>query len=207
MIEQIPPVRRLLYLSIIALIPLGLIVLKHHATNAELSQVDLWLELVEQKAMAFDRKQSRNISVQRHFKDADHFYIDKHLEPLKLLQDEVDQLRALTEKKDIAITDSVIMRLELLTGPDNQLRFLEGSVDTFPAHQETAESLAHPVEVSPEDLRLILTRIEGVSLGGNSVPEGRPQLLISDLKLERKEVRPNADVWSLNLKLIKREFL
>lgn len=97
--------------------------------------------------------------------------------------------------------------MEFLTSEGNSLVFSEGVVQTFPLFQETTETLVHPVEVNATDIQKILARIEGLKIHEFSSGPHRPQLLITDFKLDKKKVNDKSEVYLLNLKLIKREFL
>lgn len=98
-------------------------------------------------------------------------------------------------------------RLEFLTGTSNDLTFTEGVVQSNPIFQETTETLVHPVEIDTKDLRTILAKIEGTTIGNETPSPNRPQLIILDFKLEKKHVTDKNEVFLLNLKLLKREFL
>src|SRR5262249_902807 len=139
--------------------------------------------------------------------DADHFYIDKHLETLSFLQPEIEGLQKALSNKNFPDDENIKKRLEFLTGPSKNMVFTEGVVQSTPQFQEVTESLVHPVEVNEDDLRTILARIEGTQIGSEAPSPNRPQLIILDFKLERKSVTEKNQVFVLNLKLLKREFL
>ena len=105
------------------------------------------------------------------------------------------------------LIDTITRRLEKLTGPENALHFNEGVADTYPTFQEVVETMANPVELQLDDLHRLLARIEGVELTGNELPPGRPQLIVTDFKLDRVRVRPKTEVLKLTMKILKREFL
>lgn len=94
-----------------------------------------------------------------------------------------------------------------MTGQGNALVFSEGVVQSFPLFQETSETLIHSVEVNPSDIQKILARIEGTKMGEYRPGPHRPQLVITEFKLDKKKVNDKNEVYLLNLKLIKREFL
>ncbi|MBS0655972.1 MAG: hypothetical protein JSR46_09360 [Verrucomicrobia bacterium] len=79
---------------------------------------------------------------------------------------------------------------------------IEGSIKAYPTYQETTESLAHPVEVNLQDLKLILLKLEGP----RSEEAPKPHLIITDCKIERK-AGPTQEIFSLDLKALKREYL
>ncbi len=164
------------------------------------------MENIEHQAFLKEKKQALNQLICKHFCEADHFYIDKSLETLVFLEPEIDTLQKIIEDKNFADNEQIKKRLELLTSSSNALSFSEGVVQTFPLFQETLETLVHPVEVDAIDIQKILARIEGVKMGEFTAGPHRPQLLITDFKLEKKKIYEKSEVYLLDLKLIKREF-
>lgn len=154
-----------------------------------------------------DKKQAFNVAVRRCFKDADHFYIDKHLETLVFLEPEIEGLQKILAEKNAILDEGFKKRLDFLTHGSNNLTFSEGVVQKFPFFHETLETLVHPVEINSQDLQKILARIEGVTIGPMPPGPGRPQLLITEFKLDKKKISERNEVYLLNLKLLKREFL
>lgn len=175
--------------------------------KGELDELQNALENISHQAFVKEKKQALNLAVRQHFRDADHFYIDKHLETLVFLENEVDQLQKIVKDTNFADDERLKKRLEFLTSDANALVFTEGVVQTFPLFQEVAETLVHPVEVNSVDIQKILSRIEGVKMGDNVPGPHRPQLVITDFRLDKKSVNDKNEVYLLNLKLIKREFL
>ena len=207
MITSLPPQRLLLYAGLLALLPFLFIGMHYSSEKRALSLLDNAIETLEQTELEKERKQSQNLAVNHHYCDSDHFYIDKHLESFSFLQTEVEQLQKIANNPNVAVGENIVKRLDQLTGPANSLQFVEGVVQSTSTFQETIETLAHPVEVDAEDLQELLARIEGVQIGPYGPAERRPQLVITELKLDKKATRENSDVYLLNLKLLKREFL
>lgn len=57
------------------------------------------------------------------------------------------------------------------------------------------------------DIQKILAKIEGVETNGFTAGPYRPHFIISDFKIEKKQAHPDSEVFLLNLKLLKREYL
>src|SRR5262249_5073493 len=144
-------------------------------------------------------------ALRTHYKDSDRFYIDKQLESLTLLEPETEALQKIANQSHLIVDENVKKRLEFLTH-DNHLVFSEGAVQNYPYFRETPESLVHPVEVDVEDLEDILAKIEGIEIGEYKPGPNRPQLIITDFKIDRKNVHDKNEVFNLDLKFIKREF-
>lgn len=207
MFDSIPFNRALTYVMIAGLLPALLVGVFLLTKLQNLDNFDYKITQVEALALQQEKRQATNITVINHFRDADHFYIDKNLEVLPFLENESDALQKIVSHKNFTDDESIKKRLEHLTGSGNTMRFAEGVVQTFPQFQETTETLIHPVEVNVEDIRKILALVEGVEIGDYKPAPHRPQLIVLDFKIDKKKNTDKNEVFILNLKLLKREFL
>ncbi len=207
MFHAIPLNRAVAYLLLIGILPFLFVVFLFYSEKKTLEEFQERLDEIEHQIVLKDKKQALNRAVRTHFKDADHFYIDKYLETLVFLEPEIEQLQKIVQNPNFNGDERITKRLEYLSGSGNTLSFSEGVVQTFPFFQETSETLIHPVEVNVQDLQKILSRIEGTPVGGQTPGASRPQLIITDFKLDKKKMGEHSEVYLLNLKLIKREFL
>lgn len=206
MMMKIPPQRLMWYCLLFCFVPLTLVVMYGLSEGRRLARLENMLESTQHTLTQYERKHAQNMSVREYYRDADHFYIDKHLETIPLLEEEVGLLSKIVENNNIGQIDTVSKRLEKLTSSINALQFVESAVHAYPYFQETTEMLAHPVEVDLEDIKNILSKTEGVEIGPYTSASGRPQLIITDFKIEKKLIRENNEVFILNMKLIKREY-
>lgn len=207
MLKNIPIQRLVLYLICLGLIPCAFTFFLFHTKKSQLEDLQTKLETTQHLAILKEKKQSLNLAVRQHFRDADHFYIDKHLETLVFLEPEIELLQKIVNDKNFADDERIKKRLEFLTSQANSLVFSEGIVQTFPLFQETDEILIHPVEVNATDIQKILARIEGVEIDAFTPGAYLPQLLITEFKLDKKKIAEKNEVFLLHLKLLKREFL
>lgn len=207
MFKHIPLSRFILYLLCLGLLPFILVVFLFISQKNELEEFKNSLEMIQHQAFIKEKKQALNLAVRQHFRDADHFYIDKYLETLVFLEPEIEQLQKIVQDKNFTDDDRIKKRLELLTSEGNSLVFSEGVVQSFPLFQETSEVLVHSVEVNASDIQKILARVEGIKMGEFTPGPHRPQLVVTEFKLDKKKINDKNEVYLLNLKLIKREFL
>lgn len=207
MFNSIPPKRLLLYLMLTGLIPIIIAWLSFSSELDQTNQLEQQIANLQDQAFVRENKQASNMAVRSHFSDADHFYIDKNLETLSLLEPEAESLRSMLNDPNFPDDDNIKKRLDTLTGSANTMIFTEGVVQSTPVFQEVTETLVHPVEVDVNDIQKILCRIEGITLDGCTPPPDRPQLIILDFKIDKKKVSEKNEVFILNLKLLKREFL
>jgi hypothetical protein len=206
MFSNIPQSRLILYMMLLGLIPLGLAILNFFSNLSNIDNIQNMILIVQDSAASREKKQAVNIAVKNNFRDADHFYIDKQLETLTFLEPEIESLQKVVSNKNFPDDENIKKRLEFLSTGNNMV-FTEGVVQSNPIFQETTETLVHPVEVNAKDIRTIISKIEGVDIGKETPGPNRPQLIILDFKLEKKHVTEKNDVYTLNMKLLKREFL
>lgn len=207
MLNHIPQNRLLAYLMIAGILPVLLAFIMVFSRIQTVQDFASSLQMVREQVELKEKKQAVNIAVRQNFRDADHFYIDKYLETQTFLEPEIESLQKLVSNKNYPEDENVKKRLEHLTGQGNAMAFSEGVVQTYPLFQETTETLVHPVEINVADLQNILALVEGVEIGSFKPASHRPQLIILDFKLDKKSINEKNEVFSLNLKLLKREFL
>lgn len=207
MLQNITKFRMLIYILLAGLIPILFAFIGFMSKKGDVDALQESLLDLREMALLKEKRQAGNMAVRSHFREADHFYIDKHLETMTFLEPEVAGLEKLLENKNIADDETIRKRLEALTGTGNSLAFSEGVVQSTPYFQETTETLVHPVEINSDDLKKILARVEGLQISSFSPGPNRPQLIILDFKLDRKSITEKYEVFLLNLKLLKREFI
>lgn len=206
-LRKIPLSRLVLYLCFLGTLPFLFVLGLFFSEKNQIEEMRGAIQQIEQDAFVKEKKQAVNVTLRQHFREADHFYIDKNLESLIFLEPEIEMLQKILSDKNFADDERLKARLEYLTGETNNLVFSEGVVQNYPLFQETMETLVHPVEINTTDLQKILARIEGVEMGEHKPGPHRPQLLITEFRIDKKKVYDKNEVFLLNLKLLKREFL
>jgi hypothetical protein len=206
MLKELSTKKILGYGMLIGAIPLLIVIIMFFSEKSTLSDWENSLQEIHYQVVTKEQKQALNLIVRQHFHEADHFYIDKHLETLTFLEPEHETLQKIVNNPSFADDERIKKRLEFLNS-GNTMIFSEGVVQSSPLFQETIETLVHPVEVNTDDLSKILSYIEGVEIGSYSPKPHPPQLLITEFKIDKKKVYENNEVYVLNIKLLKREFL
>jgi hypothetical protein len=204
--KSIPLKRLLVYAILVGLLPLAVVGGLFYLRVEGLEKIEQTIAHLELLAWQKEKKQSVNKGVQARFVDADHFYIDKHLESLTFLNAEIQNLEDISNHPNFTEDEAIRNRLDFLTGIQNRLHFSEGPLQSNGVFQEVVETAAHAVQIDGSDLKKILTFIEGVSIDSLTPPPGRPQLFFLDFKLDKKALVPSGDVFLLNLKVLKREY-
>ncbi len=206
MMKNIPQKRALIYTLFAGLLPLFFAAVWFWGAKQQVVEVQESFDFLVAQIATKQSKQAQNRAVAQLFSNADHFYIDKRLETLTFLETELEQLQTLVDGS-LPLAEPLLKRYDQLSGPQNALSFIEGQVHSYPTFQETSETLAHPVEVNVSDLQKVLALIEGIEIDPVKPYEDRPQLIITDFKIEKRQVQPEHETFLLNLKLLKREYL
>lgn len=207
MLNNIPHNRLVIYILIFGLLPILFVVFHLFSKIDDLENLQMNIQQTSNLGFLREKKQAINMAIQSVFRETDHFYIDKEIESIPLLQSEIDNLQKIVNNPHFTEDDGIKKRLEFLTGTGNNLVFSEGVVQSTPVFQEVTETLVHPVEVNTQDLKNILAKVEGKNIDSFIPGPGRPQLIILDFKIEKKSITDKNEVYLLNLKLLKREFL
>lgn len=207
MLQNIPKNRLFLYFLLAGLVPILAVVIIVFSQISDLNTLENSIVELQIASQIREKKQATNMAVRNHYKDADHFYIDKYLETLTFLEPEVESIQKALNNPYVAEDEQLKKRLEYLTTSANSMSFSEGVVQSTPLFQETTETLVHPVEINLQDLQKILARIEGIEISSHAPSPNRPQLIVLDFKLDRKNEGEKIELFQLNLKLLKREFL
>lgn len=200
LLDNLPFNRVMIYLIALGFLP-ALFTAFHYAKKKrawdEVSeQINAIHHLSETKA----RKQFFNTIVRNAYAETDPLYLENHLEPLTFLKKERETLEQLLRSPTFTGNESAEKRYAHLTSNANRLEFLQGSPQAAEGIQEAVCWLSHPVEIDSHDLKEILSRLEGNR-------KGKPQLLITDFKCNKKTLLSGNEVFELNIKLLKREFL
>lgn len=203
--QTIPQERAILYFLLFGALPLALVFINFNARKSEIelinSRLDNTLALVEKQ----NQSERSNRQVRKKYLDKDPRYVEKHIETIKPLTSEMAILEKVTGTGFFPDEQQATKRANFLKGAENKLSFTESPQKNYPKCIETEFSLSKSVEVDMQDLRKILSRIEGVSLGGEPLIETRPHLLITDFKIERKKALV-CEVYALNLKILQRQY-
>ena len=73
--------------------------------------------------------------------------------------------------------------------------------------REVEEKQKHPVEINEEDLKKIISVLEGVDISPYLSPEKHPQFIVKQFDLTKKTDEDSKEkVFILSMQLLKREF-
>lgn len=204
--HKIPLHRLLVYVILCGWLPILLAVVSFFYQKKLLNSQEAYVDALYQASILEREKQEINEHVYQYYRNANRRYIEEQLESLSFLHGEKEKIHHLLQLEVFKDHDTLQKRLSFLTGMQNQLIFVEGEVEAYPHYKETILSLSHPVEIDTDDLKAVLSKIENVQIEGNLPPQGCPQFIITDFKLERKSREGQSEFFRLEMKLLKRDY-
>lgn len=171
----------------------------------KLSQLEEEMERVHARTLQAQEIQRKESALLASLKKPDPHYLDKNVETLTFLLSEIKKLESIqSENPD---NEQINKRLQFLREGGNRLVFSEEQIRSNEFFREIEEKQQHPVEMNEEDLKKLLCLIEGITIWPYGPKEGRPQLIIKDFHLSKKELSSQEKVFVVSLQLIKRENL
>lgn len=194
------PIQRLFfYLLFLGCLPIVFTFFHYAKKQKEWKSVSEKIADAHRLSLTAARKQSLNTVVRRTHAEAEQLYLENQLESLAFLKKERETLQTLLRSPTFTGNEAAEKRYAFLTSKANRFDWIQGRIQASDGIQESEFHLSHPVEVDAHDLKEVLQRIEGNR-------KGKPQLLLTDLKLIKKELKSGNEVFELNMKLLKRDF-
>jgi hypothetical protein len=197
--KKLPLKRLMIYVIALSFLPIVFVALYYSQKTQEWDGVSDQINRIHQLSETKKRKQFFNTIARNAFSDSDPLFLENHLEALTFLKKERESLEQLLQSPTFTGNEAAEKRYALLTSVSNRLEFLQSPSQNIEGVQETFCWLSHPVEIDAHDLKEVLNRLEGTR-------KGKPQLLITDFKCQKKTLLSGNEVFELNLKLLKREF-
>jgi hypothetical protein len=204
----------LLFLSIGPLVSAFFLYIEKQSFNAleETSSIAM-----RKTKTAFHRKTRKDAFLAKH-ENSDPYFLDKEIESLCFLNKEKDQLKEWLSHPAISNKDKLMRRVHFLESAENRLSFTEEDIQVSKTCKETMEKQRYPIEVDADDLKLLLHHIEELpteQINPNDLSErdiatsakGRPQLLICNFSMIKKNTLLQNEVFEIKMDLLKREFL
>lgn len=202
-LEKLPFSRLVLYLLILGLVPIVVALFAVqgilHTDEVVLNEIDT----LKARVLFLEKREASNRQALQHYRDVNPLYIDNQIETLSLLTEEKEKIKQALDHADFMVDDQLKRRLQFLCSGQNKLVLNEGIVQNYGLFQEVIETTASPVEVDRTDIKKILQAIE---VGPQTAQNKAPQLIVLDFRLERKLLWEDYEVFSLSMKLLKRDY-
>lgn len=152
---------------------------------------------------SLDVQKDRNAFYKK-YEEVDRYYLDHVLEAVTFLKPEVEALKLVSNHPAFESSINVKNRLDKLTKGDNRLLFLEENRKVQNHIEELDLKQKSPVEINSDDLKYLLTLVEGVTIGENKPPKFSPQFIVRRMALKKKKLAER-ETFLIEMHLIKRE--
>lgn len=167
---------------------------------------DLVLSSCKKGKLALIRKKQKEQFIHC-YSNANPYFLDTNIESILFSKHEIDELTAILQHPAITDKKQIEARLNFLTKGANHLSFTEESIRTTGTIKETEEKQRHPVQMDEEDLRKLLTIVEDMPIAGQTkIEASRPQIVITDFRLDTKQTPLKTNVFEVEMQFLKREF-
>lgn len=196
-----------LFWTLIFAAPIPLILCLFHYVSKfqQLEELESEIQRIHIKTAHVEETRAKESAVLASLKNPDPHYLDKQLETLTFLLPEIKKLETL--QTDLPDDEQIAKRVQFLKEGGNRLLFSEEQIRSHESFRETEEKQQHIIEINEEDLKKLLCLIEGVTIWPYGPKEGRPQLIVTDFKLQKMErsISGQEKVYAVSMQLLKRE--
>lgn len=161
---------------------------------------------------AFHRKTRKEAFLAKH-ENSDPYFLDKEIESLCFLNQEKKQLKDWLSHPAVSNKDKLHRRIHFLENGENRLSFSEDEIQVSKTCKETLEKQRYPIEIDPNDLQNLLSIIEESTNEEKEMDnkpsslKGRPQLVICNFSMTKKNTPLQNEVFEITMDLLKREFI
>ena len=154
---------------------------------------------------AIERKQKKEEFIQK-YSGANPYFLDEKIESMVFLQSEIRELENLIHHPAISDKRAFFSRLDFLKNGANSLSFIEESIRSNSHIKETEEKQRHIVEMNGEDVKILLSKLENLPIEGFESTSNRPQIVITDFRLEKRKSSVKTENYEIDMQFLKREF-
>lgn len=186
------------------LLPLAMLIFAIKEKSQSLDELSSEVKFMRIRAeRTLEMQKDRNAFFKK-YGQADRYYLDHVLEVATFLKPEVEALELVYGHPAFESCETVKKRLNFLTKGKNRLIFSEENRQFKNNIEELNLLQKRPIEINTEDLKHLLSLVEGVSIGEYQPSHMSPQLIIRRLTLRRKKLAER-ETFLLEMHLIKRE--
>ena len=131
-------------------------------------------------------------------------YIQEQLETLTFLIPEKQKWKMCLAGLDSS--PEIKEKYAFLEGLDNKIEFSENGLQKTPLFEERELSLLTPIKINEEDLKKLLSSVEGVSIGPYLQVKGAPQMIITSFSLEKSTFSEmQEEIYTVQMQLLTRQ--
>jgi len=163
------------------------------------------VERANRRAIQYAANKKREELFLREIRGVDHFYLEKHVETMTFLEGEIKRLETLFSQGEL--DEASKKRLHFLREGPNRIAFKEEKIRESDLVREVELKLKNSIEVGDEDLKRMLSVLEGVQIDSYEAGPNRPQFLMKSFDLTKRQLSSHEAVFVINMQVIKRQSL
>ncbi len=168
---------------ILALCPLAVTLLSYYSKRETLDLYSRDLEYVQLQVNRRIVEERDKRDFLERFGETDHYYMEKYIEKIIFLTGEIYLLETIFAHPAFNKFTEIKDRLDRIAGGYNTLRFSELARHSKSKVEEIELRQMYPVELGMDDLKKVLSYIEGVSIDTFDAFPHRPQFIIKAFDL------------------------
>lgn len=186
------------------LLPPLFVLLFAQSLSRHAKQIDRQLCFLEKKARFVMLAQQQREQFTYEFGGSDPHYLDKYVESIALLKRDTEILEKILQNQDYAAFPAIEQRYHFLTGGDNRMQFSSLWENKSEFFFDKLWRLDHPVEANCDDIRNILSLLEGVKIDHFLPNPVRPQLFFTSFSLVKKDLGEASKVFTIDMEVYQR---
>lgn len=186
---------------------MGLSGINFYQKESLLSMIAEEVEDLKEKSSQVANQNQRKQEFKEQFKLASSDFIDQQIHPISCLQEEVSFLQTIQKLPGFTSFGPINKRIQLLNSQYNKPIFIKGNDKQKLGFRETHYHLSHPIEVNEEDIQLLLSKIEGIQIADHEKKSNRPQLIVKQFCMTRKNSPNLSEAFEIDMKLLQREMI
>lgn len=201
------PEKRALLFSFALLLPLFFSCLYALFQYHKMSDLEILFQNSCKKGKVALMKKNQKENFLHRYSNANPYFLDTYIETLSFLNEEKIAIKKLLNHPALADVRTFESRLDFLTKEQNRLSFTEEAIRSNSTMKEVEEKQRFPVQMDGEDVKKLLSLLEDVKIENNRpTSESRPQIVITDFRIEKKLTPIKTTVFEVEMQFLKREF-
>ena len=188
----------------LSLLPLVLILIFNHSMTKRACELDLRLKILENNARVLAKVQKQRDLFLREFGGADENFLANYIESEVLLSEDIHLLKKISRIEEYATYKPIGERIAFLTGEKNKINFCQMAERKCDFYKEKLWHINSPVEMNCEDIKKILSRIEGVKIDKYLPNPLRPLMMITKFDVSLKPQDNHNKVFSVEMEILQR---
>ena len=168
------------------------------------NECQVWMQKLEHRAQFLMHMQQKREAFFKTFAGADRDFLQTTIAKQELLNEDIDLLKRISSDETYVQYEPIRERLSDLRGEKNKMCFVKKQELVGDFYEEQRWSLQHFVEMSSEDVKQVVSEIEGVRVDSNVQASLRPYLVVTKFALNWKAQENKNQLFSVDMEVLQR---